>query len=180
VNGRWRSEKVRRPREVVYPYLQRLIEEFQDDNPGVEFYVGGSWRRGAQVIGDIDILVISEEPLTPSLFQPGVILPSCVTWQRRGPRIANGDIWLPDGPMHVDLWQARPEARGAMLMFFTGPQALNLDQRRRAKAMGLALSQDGLKDRATGGLIPGTDTEQAIYAVLGLPFLTPQERQRYA
>jgi DNA polymerase (family 10) len=151
----------------------------QDDNPGIELYAGGSWRRGAQVIGDVDLLVISEEPLTPSLFDPGVILPSCVTWQRRGPRIANGDMWLPDGPLHVDCWQASPEARGAMLLFFTGPRDYNLETRRRAKAMGLALSQDGLKERATGRLVPGTNSERAICAVLGLPFLTPQERQRY-
>jgi DNA polymerase/3'-5' exonuclease PolX len=179
VTGQWRSSKVRRPREVVYPYLQILIEELADDNPGLEYYVGGSWRRGAQVIGDIDLLVISDEPLTASLFEPGVILPSCVTWQRRGPRIANGDLWLPDGPLHVDVWQAPPASRGAMLAFITGPQQLVILQRRRARAMNLALSQNALADRSTGQPLPGTDTERGIYAVLGMPFLSPQERQKY-
>ena len=55
---RWRSEKVRRPREVVAHYDQVLTEELADENIGLEFAFGGSWRRGAQVIGDLDILVI--------------------------------------------------------------------------------------------------------------------------
>ena len=131
------------------------------------------------MIGDLDILVISESLITPTLLDPGVVLPSCVTWQRSGPRIANGDLHLPDGPLHVDVWQAPPASRGAMLCFFTGPMELNIYQRRRAKAMGMAFSQNALADRATGRQLDN-GTEEDIYRLLNLPYLTPIERQRWA
>lgn len=159
-------------------YVQVLTQELADDNPDAEFVFGGSWRRNAAMIGDLDILVISEGSLSPDLLEPGIVLPSVVTWQRSGPRIANGDIDLPDGPLHVDLWQAPPRSRGAMLCFFTGPMELNLVQRRRAKAMGMAFSQNALADRATGRQLDD-GTEEDIYRVLGMPFLTPEERQRW-
>ncbi len=155
------------------------MEEFSDDNPGVELHVGGSWRRCAPVIGDIDLLVISDSDLTPNLLDPGIILPSIVQWQRSGPRIANGDLQMPDGPLHVDVWQAPPQSRGAMLCFFTGPTRLNVQQRGRAKALGMALSQNGLTDRVTGQQLDN-GTEEDIYRILRLPWLSPEERQRYA
>lgn len=175
----WRSQKLRRSREVVAPWVQVLNEEICDDNPGIEVYFGGSWRRGAQEIGDLDLLVISRGLLAPTLFSDGIVLPSVVKWQRLGPRIANGDLALPDGPLHIDVWQAPPESRGAMLSFVTGPAALNVYQRRRAKAMGLAFSQNALADRATGEPLLGTDTEEGCYAALRMPYLTPEERQSW-
>lgn len=170
---------------MVEPYVQLLTEELADDNPGLEFHFGGSWRRGAPVIGDLDILVITEAgTLTPDLLDPaGVVLPSLVTWQRSGPRIANGDLLLPGstgwpGALHVDVWSARPASRGAMLCFFTGPMELNLVQRRRAKAMGMAFSQNALTDRATGRQLDN-GTEEDIYRILGMPFIPATERQRW-
>ncbi len=153
-----------------------ILEELADDNPGLEYHVGGSWRRGCETVGDLDVLVISDSPLTPTLLDPGIVLPSVVNWQRSGPRIANGDMELPDGPLHVDLWQAPPASRGAMLLFVTGSMRTNLRMRGRAKAMGMALSQNGLTDRATGRALPGTDTEEAIFNALRLPYLHPHQR----
>src|SRR4051794_33987090 len=61
-----------------------------------------------------DIMVITEAgTLAPDLLDPGVTLPESVTWQRRGARVANGDLLLPNG-LHVDVWSAKPESRGAM------------------------------------------------------------------
>ena len=120
-----------------------------------------------------------------SFMDPGVILPSVVQWQRLGPRIANGDLVLPDGcgwpgPLHIDVWHGRPESRGAMLCFFTGPMELNVYQRRRAKSMGLAFSQNGLVRLETKIPLPGTETDEGCYAALRMAYLTPEERQRWA
>ena len=182
----WRSAKIRRPRDVVARYVQVLTEELADDNgPELDFTFGGSWRRGAEVIGDLDILIISEHDLAPNLLTPGVRLPSVVDWQRHGPRIANGDLTLPDccgwpGPLHIDVWHGYPRSRGAMLCFFTGPMELNIYQRRRAKVLGLAFSQNGLVDRESKVPLLGTETEEGCYRALGMDYLTPEERQRWA
>lgn len=155
-----------------------VLEELSDDNPDVEYVVGGSWRRGCELTGDVDILLIHNGPLTPTLFEPGIILPSLVTWQRSGPRIANGDYRMPDGTaLHVDLWVQPPRSRAAALLFVTGSQQTNLRMRSRAKAMGLGLSQDKLFVRASGQQVPGTEhEEEAIFSALRLPYLRPELR----
>jgi DNA polymerase (family 10) len=154
--------KIRRPRAQLQPVVEQLGTELSLLNPGLEFTFCGSWRRGVDVIGDLDILVITETGrLAPDLLDPGVELPESVTWQ------------------HLDVWCAKPESRGAMLVFTTGPGQLNMRQRARAKARGMALSQNGLTDRESGVQLDD-GTEQDIYRLLGLPYLSPEERQRYA
>jgi DNA polymerase (family 10) len=158
--------------------VDQLVSEFTQLNPGIDLTVGGSWRRGASVIGDIDLLVISDGPLTATLLEPGAALPSAVDWQRQGPRIANGDMHLPEGPLHVDVWHGYPSSKGAMLVFFTGPMELNIYQRSRAKRMGMALSQNALTDRATGKQLDD-GSEEHIYELLAMPYETPEHRQRW-
>lgn len=172
---------MRRPREEVAPYVEQLAEELATSNPGLEFVLGGSWRRGAAVIGDIDVLIINESgTLAPDLLGPGVVLPEWVVWQRHGSRIANGSVLLPDGDLHCDVWAVPPSARAAALMFVTGPGPLNMRQRARAKALGLALSQNGLFDRETNEQLEDGTSEQRIYELIRWPWLAPHERQRYA
>jgi DNA polymerase/3'-5' exonuclease PolX len=164
---------------VIAHYVQALTEELADDNPKLEFHFGGSWRRLSPTVGDLDILIVSNDLISPTLMSDGILLPSTVRWQRVGPRIANGEIALPDGPLHIDVWQAPPHSRGAMLCFFTGPLRLNIFQRQRAKRMGMALSQNALTARATG-LQLDDGTEESIYTLLQMRFLTPEARQRWA
>jgi DNA polymerase (family 10) len=179
----WRTAKVRRPRTVVAPYVHRLLDEIHLYNPDqeVEVHVTGSWRRGADPIGDIDLIVINETGmLAADLMSPGIVLPDFVRWQRSGPKIANGSITMPDGgDLHVDAWSCKPNERGAFLMFSTGPATLNVIQRQRAARGGMALSQIGLLDRRSKRQLDN-GSEADIYRLLGLTFLTPEERQRWA
>jgi DNA polymerase/3'-5' exonuclease PolX len=178
----WRSPKVKRPREIVAEYVQILTEELADENIGLKFMFGGSWRRGALMLGDLDILI--ETPngrLAPDLFDPvGVRLPDVIDFERRGPKIAQGSIALPDGPLHIDIWSCRPNEWAAFSMFIVGPGQLNLLQRRHAATMGMALSQVGLLDRKSKRQLDSGESEAEIYSLLGLPYLAPWERQKYA
>jgi DNA polymerase/3'-5' exonuclease PolX len=162
-----------------------LTEELSDDNPGLEFYFCGSWRRGADLVGDLDVVVVSDSLFTPNLFDDGVTLPCLpgLTYQRRGPRLAAAELLLPDGlPLHIDFFQFRPESRGCALLALTGPFQWNQYARARAKYRcrpSLSLSQEALKVRDTGEVLPCA-TEEAVYLALGLPYETPEERQRWA
>lgn len=71
----WRSEKVKRTRVEMQPFVDRLTQEM----PDVEWYFGGSWRRGTPTVGDLDIVIVLEDgTFDESLFEPGVQLPSAV------------------------------------------------------------------------------------------------------
>jgi DNA polymerase/3'-5' exonuclease PolX len=143
--------------------------------------IGGSWRRQAPDIGDLDVMVVTATgnfenfPFPPS-FQA----------QRRGEKIAQGDLVIKApggvldssvGTIHVDFWAVAPKEQGAFLMFITGPKALNIEQRAHAQKLGLTLSQYGLFDREGNQLDDGT--EEIIYACLNLPWLNPVVRQAW-
>ena len=65
-----------------------------------------------------------------------------------------------------------------MLCFFTGPMALNVMQRAKAKRMGMAFSQNALADRETGEQLDD-GTEEHIYQLLEMDYLTPEQRQKW-
>lgn len=166
---------------MVQPYVQRLLEEFRELNPAAppEVVVAGSLRRGAPVVGDVDLVLVNPEgSLEGDLLTPGVVLPTSVAWDRHGAKVANGSIPLPDGPFHVDLWACTPVQRGGFLCFATGPMQLNLRQRSEAKRRGLGLSQNGLFDADGRQLDDGT--EEGVYRALGWQWVSPQDRQRWA
>ncbi|MDT5040621.1 MAG: polymerase [Actinoplanes sp.] len=172
----WRSIKVRRLREDVQPFVDLLVSEMPAD---VEYHLLGSWRRGAKVIGDIDVLLVTENgELNGSLFESGVALPPSVDWQRQGPKVAQGDLWIGEEAIHIDFWSCKPNERGAYLCFATGPVELNMVQRQRAIRMGYALSQIGLLDRETKRQLDN-GTEKDIYRWLGLDYLTPEQREKW-
>jgi len=141
--------------------------------PDVDWTVGGSWRRMAETIGDLDIMIV-----TPDGTLNDVELPRSFHAQHQGPQVVQGDLVVGEDSIHVDFWSCKPEARGAFLMFITGPKALNIMQRRRALDRGMTLSQYGLFDHDKNQLDNGT--EVSIYSLLGMPWLRPVDREAFA
>lgn len=173
------KEKVRRPRAEVQPFVDLLFREMPED---ADWHLGGSWRRGAEQIADLDVMVITDTGMFgdfrfPPSFQAEV----------SGEQLTRGDLHLVTDEqllradlgktLHVDFWACKPEQAGAFLMFITGPVRLNIAQRARAQKLGLKLSQYGLF-RADGTLIRA-ESERYIYDLLGLDWLDPQARQAW-
>jgi DNA polymerase (family 10) len=185
VNGRsWRNAKIKRPRAEIKPHLGLLLAQFVSANPDdpPEVLVAGSWRRGADPVGDLDVIVVNEVgSLGADRMHAGVRLPTCVERQRHGDKIANGTISLAGEPVgiHVDVWACTPMQRGAFLAFATGPMQLNLRQRAAAKRRGLALNQNGVFDRTTSEQLDD-GTEEGVYAAIGWEYISPPDRQRWA
>jgi DNA polymerase/3'-5' exonuclease PolX len=151
--------KVRRLRHEVAP----LVEEIQDwalDEVGTRWEIGGSWRRGAPEVGDVDVVVFF-----PTLDV--VELPAAFVPERHGSKIAQGEM----RGVHVDFWACPPEAAGAFLWFITGPKELNVFMRSRALSLGMKLTQTELQP--LGQLA----TEREVSDALQLTYLDPSERQ---
>lgn len=171
----WRTEKVRRPRVAVQPVVDQLAAHFTA--AGVQFEFGGSWRRGCESIGDVDVIVVTES-LEQTLLAPGLQLPSFVRWDRRAAKIAQGSTFLDNGgELHIDVWAVRPEEFGAFMWFVIGPKELNIEMRRTALRKGMNLSQIGLLRDGTQ-IDDGTERDVALK--LGWPWMEPEQRQTYA
>ncbi|SHN20029.1 DNA polymerase/3'-5' exonuclease PolX [Streptomyces yunnanensis] len=131
----------------------------------------GSLRRMRETIGDIDILVAAERsaPFMTALAE----LPSTAEVIAHGAKKTS--IRTTKG-LQVDLRVLPPASWGAGLQYFTGAKAHNIRTRAIAVRHGLKLSEYGLFDSGSGELV-ASETEEEIYARLGLPWIAPPLRE---
>ncbi len=131
----------------------------------------GSLRRGKETIGDVDLLVAS------AVSEHGRISDAFV-------RLAGGSALLAKGKtktslrlesgLQIDLRLVPPESFGAALMYFTGSKEHNVALRERAARRGLKLNEYGLYE---GEKLVAGDTEEHVFAALGLPWIAPELRE---
>jgi hypothetical protein len=129
----------------------------------------GSYRRGAQMIGDIDFVVILKEGYTlPQILPPN----QGINWvgEQKAQVIIDGE--------KVDFRVTTPEAWGATILYFTGPADFNIKYRWMAKKRGLKLSEYGLFKRDTDEYLAGA-TEADIFTALGRPYRDPADRKGF-
>ncbi|MFE7276576.1 DNA polymerase/3'-5' exonuclease PolX [Streptomyces sp. NPDC057623] len=131
----------------------------------------GSLRRVRETIGDIDILVAAKRP------QP--VMRAFTALPYVSEVIAHGEkktsVRTSEG-LQVDLRVVPPDSWGAAMQYFTGSKAHNIRTREMAVHQKLKLSEYGLFDTETGKKIV-SETEEDVYARLGLPWIPPTLRE---
>ena len=136
---------------------------------GGRVIVAGSYRRRRDTVGDLDILVTSD--------QGPVVGDKLVTYDNVAEVLAHGPtrttVVLRSG-LQVDV-RAVPEASyGAALLYFTGSKAHNIALRALANARDWKLNEYGLfsgKRRIAGA------SEEEVYKKLGLAYIPPELRE---
>ncbi|MFL4903749.1 DNA polymerase/3'-5' exonuclease PolX [Streptomyces sp. MMS24-I2-30] len=131
----------------------------------------GSLRRMRETIGDIDVLVAAAE--SGPLMQAFTELPYVTEVIAHGR--AKTSVRTARGPS-VDLRVVPPDSWGAALQYFTGSKAHNIRTRELAVHQGLKLSEYGLFDVESGERVV-SETEEEVYARLGLPWIPPTLRE---
>jgi DNA polymerase (family 10) len=136
-----------------------------------EVKVCGSLRRFSDTIGDIDIVVASEQPAT--VMEAAAALPMASEVIASGPTKTSV---LTYRDIQVDVRVVAPGQFGAACVYFTGSKQHNIDLRQRAMAAGRLLNEYGLEDSETGEVVAAT-TEEEVYAALGMDFVPPEIRE---
>ena len=161
----------RTPISVALPLAERIVAHLAA-LPGVTHAsTCGSLRRFSETIGDVDILVSAADPepvmealcamsFVDRVIGRGAAKTSVVT--RRGTQ--------------VDLRVVAANQIGAALLYFTGSKGHNIKLRMRALARGWTLNEYALSELEGGRVVAG-ETEEQIYAALGLPFIPPVLRE---
>ncbi|MFH0890041.1 MAG: DNA polymerase/3'-5' exonuclease PolX [Candidatus Aenigmatarchaeota archaeon] len=126
----------------------------------------GSLRRMKETIGDIDILVTSNEAdsVVDFFTKMGDVM-------AKGPTKASVRL---RGGVQVDIRVLKDKSFGAALQYFTGSKDHNVALRKVAIAKGLKLSEYGLSRNEK--IIAGK-TENEIYERLGLKYIEPEMRE---
>jgi DNA polymerase (family X) len=142
----------------------------------VRLDVAGSYRRGRETVGGLDLLAQAEdaEPVMAALRDgPGVA--AVRVGDARTTRVA-----LRSG-LEVGLRVVGADAYGAALLFATGSPAHTLALRSRAEELGLRLTEEGLfevaDDGEPGRPVARAHEEEEVYRALGLAFVPAELRE---
>jgi len=140
--------------------------------PGVQKAdYAGSLRRMQETIGDVDLLVASEDagPVMEAFTGSGSL-------ERILARGETKSSVLTLSGLQVDLRVLPRQAWGAAMIYFTGSKAHNIRIRELAVRAGLKLNEYGLFDAASGELL-AAETEQQVYERLGMSYVEPTLRE---
>ena len=163
------AEAPRVQRAVAIPSAEALVAYLEQSSGVSRVIAAGSYRRGLETIGDLDILVTAPAGRT--------VMDRFVAYQEVRDVLAHGatksSVRLQSG-LQVDLRVVPQDSYGAALLYFTGSKAHNVVLRQLAQQRGLKLNEYGVfrGDKPIAG-----DTEESVYASLGLPWIPPELRE---
>ncbi len=154
---------------VAEEYVEDLLQ-YLNEAQGVEVIeVAGSFRRKKETVGDLDVLVVSEDwELVTDHF---VRYPHVKEVISKGK--TRSTVILTPG-IQVDLRSVPRQCYGAALAYFTGSKAHNIAIRTMGVKLGLKINEYGVfrGDERIGG-----EEELDVYKAVGLPFIEPELRE---
>ena len=161
----------RTPISVALPLASRIVQRLAEIPGVVHASYCGSLRRFSETVGDVDIVVASDDagPVMEALVAMSVVDRVLVRGDAKTSVVTRRGI-------QIDVRVVKLAELGAALLYFTGSKAHNIKLRQRALARGMTLNEYALTEIATGRVIAAA-TEEAIYAALELPWIPPVLRE---
>lgn len=164
-----RAAVQRFPLHVACQYAVPL-KSFLESLPGVaRVELAGSYRRGRDTVGDLDVLLCAAEDAAP--FEALNRYGDLRELRAAGATKASGVL---RNGLQVDFRVVPPESFGSALHYFTGSRDHNIHLRRRAQERGYKLSEHGLF-RGTRRI--AGKTEKELFQTHELPWIPPEPRE---
>jgi DNA polymerase (family 10) len=163
----------RTPLGIALPVAEAFVERVRALRGVKQAEVAGSLRRGAETIGDIDILCDAADG--ENVIKQFVAFEGVKRVLASGGTKGSVTVELDAGrELQIDLRVVETDSYGAALQYFTGSKEHNVRLRERAIAKKWRLNEYGLFDgeRSIAG-----KREADIYKELGLPFIPPELRE---
>ncbi|MBT3890392.1 MAG: DNA polymerase/3'-5' exonuclease PolX [Planctomycetaceae bacterium] len=142
--------------------------------PAVErIELAGSYRRGRETVGDLDLLVISTKPAD--------VMDCFAEYPEWEQTLVRGDTKMSIRVLNsfqIDLRVVPEESFGAAWQYFTGSKDHNVAVRGHAKQRGMKVNEYGVfKIDGDEEIRVAGATEQEVYEVLGLPHFAAEMRE---
>ncbi|QEG22739.1 DNA polymerase/3'-5' exonuclease PolX [Mariniblastus fucicola] len=162
---------------ILWAHADRIAEKIREYMKACkaidQLEFAGSYRRGKETVGDLDILATSTDA--------EAVMNHFGTYEDITSTIVRGDTKMAvrlDDEFQVDLRVVPKESFGAALQYFTGSKEHNVVVRGKAKSKGLKVNEWGVYkvDGDSEEWIAG-ETEADVYATLGLPVFEPETRE---
>jgi DNA polymerase (family 10) len=164
-----KSREKRFLRIVAVDYGELFLTYLKKNKAVSKAIIAGSYRRGKDSVGDLDILVTTNDSDN--------VIKYFVNYDEVQQIVSQGStrstVILRCG-IQVDLRVVTEKSFGSALYYFTGSKAHNIRVRRLAQQKGLKINEYGVykKQRAIAG-----ETEESVFKSVGLPYIEPELRE---
>lgn len=156
--------------------VQRLLNYLRDEPAAKRVEAAGSWRRGRQTVGDLDVVVESGSP--------GAVMDRLGAWDDVATVLLRGETKMSvrtSAGVQVDMRVVRGDSFGAAWQYFTGSKDHNVLLRGRARDCGLTINEYGVfrlaKDGEAESKPVAGRSEESVYEAVGLPWIPPELRE---
>ena len=164
----------------AWAQAEEIREALRHHEDVIQLSVGGSLRRGREVVKDLDFVASSRRP--GEVMAYFVALPWVKQVTNHGP--TKSSVLLQNG-MAADLRVVSDKEFPYALHHFTGSKEHNVAMRQRAISQGKKMSEWGLFEIGAGkkagaedeGKLISCRTEEEIFAELGLQYIPPELRE---
>lgn len=166
--------------KVLEPFCERVV-------------VAGSIRRGKAEVNDIDIVAMPKPLDLPGALGGTAHFNESQVWKDLIPKAlvkwglrleASGQelsrLSFPLSGLQVDVYRARAETWGVILLVRTGSKEHNVKLCTLARSKGLKLSAaEGVVAQDGFGKIMACRSEEEIFSALGLAYVEPKDREAW-
>ncbi|MEQ9616468.1 MAG: DNA polymerase/3'-5' exonuclease PolX [Phycisphaerales bacterium] len=172
----------RTPIGRAMPVAEAIVERMKAVTGVKKAEFAGSLRRGEETIGDIDVLVTTNDP--DAALEAFVSMEDVTKVLARGDTKASVRLSTRGLPIQADLRVVPDASFGAALMYFTGSKDYNVRLREIALSKGMTLNEYGLfpeddedtPPQSRGVKPKASKTEASIFKALGVPERPPELR----
>jgi len=149
--------------------IKEIIDELKKLPEVKRITPAGSYRRMRETVGDLDILVMSDDAkkVMEKFTTLKIVKRVLASGKTKSSIITEQDI-------QVDLRIIEEKSWGAALQYFTGSKSHNIKLRGIAKDLGYKINEYGVfkgEKYVTGA------NEEDVYKILGLQFIPPEMRE---
>jgi len=153
------------------PVATALAGHIKNQAGAKQVTIAGSFRRGKETVGDLDMLVTCRRGYEDAIMKAFVAFEDVARIDAHGQ--TKSSVHLRSG-LQVDLRIVPQVSYGAALHYFTGSKAHNVAVRKLAVERDLKINEYGVyhgEDRIAG------ETEEAVYETVGLSYVAPELRE---
>jgi len=183
----WETDQLRIPRDEIIKHKQlyeATIKLNKESCSALDYTITGSFRRGTDDSGDIDILLTHPENerecfhhFVDSLIDQGYLIDNLAYGDKK--YMGYGKLFSKKSiPRRIDIIYCPPNEYPFAILYFTGSGPFNVKMREHASKRGFRLNEKGLIDLKTEEYIDSAQfkTEKDIFTFLELSYVQPNER----
>ncbi len=167
------QKKIHQEKRITYHHAKKALEPllaYLEQMPQIKtITVAGSFRRGQDTVGDLDILAVTTDG--KKAIDHFAKYSSAIKIMSQGE--AKATIILRSG-LQVDFRIIEAQSFGAALQYFTGSKAHNIDTRKIAVNKNLKLNEYGVFKKEK---VIASKTEKEIYQAIDLEYIEPELRE---